>query len=189
MSAAVGFVAKTGWALGVVVTGPVEEPAVAARLRLELVGEALPANVFHVAADLPLDDARRLARQVSEAAARVARRTVPELADQHGVSVVGVVGASGAGPDDVAAIVRSHALVHAAEGELVREALAEGAGAAGVPVVRIRRADLGATAERVLGLGPEALRAALVDLGRPVGPPWRQEQRDAALVAWLARAG
>jgi hypothetical protein len=158
-------------------------------VRLDLVGEALPANVFHVAADLPLDDARRLAQRVAGAAASVARRTVPELVDRHGVRVIALVGASGGVPHDVAAIVRSHALVHAAEGELVREALAEGAGAAGVAVVRIRRGDLGATAERMLGLGPEALRTALADLGRPVGPPWRQEHRDAALVAWLALAG
>jgi hypothetical protein len=54
--------------------------------------------------------------------------------------------------------------------------------------VRHRQKELAAAAERQLGLDSDALRVRLAALGQVVGPPWRQEQKDAALAAWLTRA-
>jgi len=99
------------------------------------------------------------------------------------------VAASGHVPGDLAAIFASHTLLHAAEGELVREALSEAAAAADLPVVRHRQKELLAIAQRVLGLGDDEVRARLARLGQGLGPPWRQEQKDAALAAWLTIAG
>ena len=67
--------------------------------------------------------------------------------------------------------------------------MSEAAAAADLPVVRHRKKELVATAQRVLGLGEDELRARLALLGQGVGAPWRQEQKDAALAAWLSLAG
>jgi len=184
-----GLVAKTGWAIAVVVEGTAAEPVIVDRRLLDLLPPGLPGNVFHVAGELDAADAERLVAQVRRAADEGATRAMAELIATYGVRVVAVVAASGQVPGEVAAILKSHALVHAAEGELVRDALAEAAATAGVPVVRTRRKELLATAERVLGIDAETVRAQLAALGRPIGPPWRQEHKDAALAAWIALAG
>ena len=36
-----------------------------------------------------------------------------------------------------------------------------------------------------LKLAPDALRARIAGLGKPLGPPWGQDEKLAALAAWL----
>jgi len=185
----VGLVAKTGWAAAVVLDGTAAEPVVVDRCRLDLLRPGTPAHVYHAAAELDGPEAARLVSKVRTEAVDGARRTLTALADRHGVDRVALVAASGHVPDDLAAIFASHTLLHAAEGELVREALTEAAAAADLPVVRHRQKDLAALAERQLGLEEAARRARLTALGQAVGPPWRHEHKDAALAAWLTLAG
>jgi hypothetical protein len=186
---AVGFVAKTGWAVAVVVDGSASDPVVIDRRRLDLLQPGTPGHVYHAAAELEPGPAEALVSRVHQEALDGARRGLAALTEDHAVDVVGLVAASGRIPDDLAAIFASHTLLHAAEGELVREALSEAAAAADLPVVRHRQKELLAIAQRVLGLGDDEVRARLVLLGQGVGPPWRQEQKDAALAAWLTIAG
>lgn len=188
MTTAVGFVAKTGWAVAVVLDGTDGSPTVIERRRLDLLEPETPGHVFHAASELPLADATRLVARVTAEAERGARRGLERLVAEHGVERVGLVAAAGHVPHDLAAILASHLLLHAAEAELVRHALEEAAAGASVPVVRTRKKELTATAERVLGVDEVTLQARLSELGRAVGAPWRQEQKDAALAAWLALA-
>jgi hypothetical protein len=183
-----GLVAKTGWAVAVVLDGPADAPSVLDRLRIELVPSDLPANVYHVALDLDAVAGERLVAEVQKCADDHAATAVTELAAAFHVKAIGLVAASGTVPDQLSAILASHTLVHAAEGELIRDALNSGALAAGLPVVRTRQKDLVVAASTALGLDEHDLRARLVELGRPLGAPWRQEQKDAALAAWLALA-
>ena len=185
---AVGLVAKTGWAVAVVLDGPPGDPVVVDRRRLDLLQEGTPGHVYHAAAELAPDAAAALVARVRQEALDGATRTLIALTAEHGVDAVGLVAASGRVPDDLAAIFASHTLLHAAEGELVREALSEAAAAADLPVVRHRQKELVATANRVLDLRDDEVRARLTLLGQRVGAPWRQEQKDAALAAWLALA-
>jgi hypothetical protein len=186
---AVGLVAKTGWAVAVVLDGSAVEPVVVDRRRLDLLPPGTPGHVYHAAAELEAGPAQALVASVQQEALDGASRGLAALRAEHPVDTVGLVVASGRVPDDLAAIFASHTLLHAAEGELVREALSEAAAAADLPVVRHRKKELVATAERVLGLGEDELRARLALLGQGVGAPWRQEQKDAALAAWLSLAG
>jgi hypothetical protein len=78
--------------------------------------------------------------------------------------------------------------MHAAEGEMFRAALAAAARQAGIAVVRVPAKDLAGEAERALHLGHDDLLAGLATLGAAAGRPWRQEEKDAALAAWLALA-
>src|SRR5262249_14952144 len=89
---------------------------------------------------------------------------------------------------DLAAVLASHALIHAAEGDLFRDALARAAEACRVPLTRVREKDLLAEAGRALHSSEDALRTRLNAMGKDIGPPWRQDEKLAALVAWLCLA-
>jgi hypothetical protein len=192
--AGVGFREHTGWAAMVALGGDVRAPVVLARSRFELSDQDLPRAVFHEARDLDVAAAKRLVRQV-ELAARTAaewqlERTVTEL-QATGYEVVGtaVAAASRRLPDDLSEILASHPLVHTAEGQLFREALAEASDLRNLPVTRFVQQDLFEEAAGQIGTSDESLRAQLTGLGRALGPPWQRDQKEAAAAAWLALAG
>ena len=82
-------------------------------------------------------------------------------------------------------ILASHALIHTADGEHFRDALAFAGKQHRVPVARIREKDLVAQAATCLGHSAPALQATVTAWGKPLGPPWTQDQKLSALAAWL----
>jgi len=78
--------------------------------------------------------------------------------------------------------------MHAAEGELYRDALVHAGAACGLPVTGVPERDLDDRAAAALRLPVAELRRRVVELGRACGPPWAQDQKSAALVAWVALA-
>jgi hypothetical protein len=58
----------------------------------------------------------------------------------------------------------------------------------GLGVVEVRERDLEEQAARSLRRSAAELRARLAGWGRALGPPWTQDEKRAALVAWLALA-
>jgi len=98
--------------------------------------------------------------------------------------------ASGRPQPKLEAILASHALIHAADGEHFRVALREASQSCGLAVTEIREAELLERAQRVLEQPAARLQATVTSLGRALGPPWTQDQKMAALAAWvvLARA-
>jgi len=119
------------------------------------------------------------AAELVEAAERIAiEQAIAGLRRlQHDIgSCAVVVGASGEAP--LESILGSHALAHAAEGRLYQRALLQaaeslGLDAAAVPKKRIQGHDLWPRLE---------------DLRRELGPPWAEDQKLAALAAWIARS-
>jgi hypothetical protein len=192
--AAVGFREHTGWAAMVAAGGTRQTPVVLARDRWELCDDDLPRAVYHAARDLELPAAERLVRRVGLSARRAAARqlqgTIEEL-ESGGYQVVGAGIAVGSRrlPDELAEILASHPLVHTAEGHLFREALADAAELHGLPLTRFVQQDLYEQAADQIGTSDESLRAQLTGLGRALGPPWQQDQKEAAAAAWLALAG
>ena len=191
--AAVGFREHTGWAAMVAVGGSERAPVVVARHRFELCGESLPRAVYHVARDLDRAGAERLVRQVEAGARQAAewqlQRVVAELKGA-GYRVVGAGVASDARslPTDILEILASHPLVHTAEGQLFRNALAEASELLGLPVTRFGQHELYEEAAGHIGTSDASLRAQLTGLGRALGPPWQRDQKEAAAAAWLALA-
>jgi hypothetical protein len=191
--AAVGFREHTGWATMVAVGGSERAPVVVSRHRFELCGESLPRAVYHVARDLDRAGAERLVRQVEAGARQAAewqlQRVVAELKGA-GYRVVGAGVASDARmlPTDILEILASHPLVHTAEGQLFREALAGAAEPRSLPVTRFVQQNLYEQAAARIGMSDESLRAQLTGLGRALGPPWQRDQKEAAAAAWLALA-
>jgi len=189
MRAALGFQARTGWAALVALAGPAETPTVVLRRRVALVDDTVPAHVFHAAQEAR--DPRPLVKKAEQTARAAGRRAVREAVrelEQAGHRVVGMGLGVGTGnvPDQLEAILASHALVHAAEGELYRRVLVEAGEHNGLRVIRLPRKELDATAAQKLGIRPVTLRKHLAAMGREVGPPWRQDQKEAALTAWVA---
>jgi hypothetical protein len=89
-------------------------------------------------------------------------------------------------PPELARILAAHPLMHSAEGELYREVLVEAAADAGLTVSRVPGRDLAAHAASRMGCDAAAIAVKLTELGRQVGRPWRRDEKDAALAAWLA---
>ena len=192
---ALGFRAHSGWAALVALGGPPTAPVVAARARLPLCDGSFPRQPYHAAENLPAAKARALVgRSLETAHASRARPLASAVRDRRaaGQDVAGAGLLLGAGrplPGELPAILGSHPLIHTAEGEMYREALRSACEHAGVAVVGLREREIEASSRRALKLAPDALRARVAALGKPLGPPWTQDQKLASLAAWLVLTG
>lgn len=194
-TAAFGCRVHSGWAALIAVAGPLATPAVLARRRIELVDRTVPggAQPFHAARLLPLDEARQLTGRSLEGATRLARAALGaaagELRRQGGETIaLGLIQSSARPLPPIAAVLASHALVHTAEGELFRNALAAAAADLGLPVFRFKERGLLDGCASRLAIAAADVERRLADQGRTLGPPWRQDQKLATLAAWLALA-
>jgi hypothetical protein len=190
--AGVGFREHTGWAAMVALGGGITAPVVLARSRYELCDDDLPRAVYHAARQLDLENAEKLVAQVGQTARTEAawqlQRTVKEL-EAAGYDVVGAaVAAPRQVPGDLSEILGSHPLVHTAEGQLFRDALADATEQLGVPLTRFVQQELYEEAAGHVGTTDASLQAQLTGLGRALGPPWQKDQKEAAAAAWLALA-
>jgi hypothetical protein len=181
----IGFREHSGWAAAVTVSG---RPAVLDRRRMLLCDPGLPRQPYHAAVGLDLDRARDLVVDVERSAAATAGHELACLVGElnaagHRIRGVAVAVGTAKVPEELATVLGSHALLHAAEGELYREALADAVEAAGLPVVRF-------VAREVLADAAAALRRPIADmlaeLGAGLGPPWAKDQKEAAAAALLA---
>ncbi len=187
--AALGFRVHTGWAAAVVVGGAPSPPKVLDRFRVTL-AEPAAAAVYHAARELELSAAEKLvaaARQTArdQALAAVRAAIARARAAQFHLTTSGMVLGNARLPSSLAAVLRSHPLVHAAEGELYRRALLEASEACHLRVTGVAGRELEQEGAR-LGLSAAELRRSLSDAGRAVGRPWTQDQKQAMLLAWLA---
>jgi hypothetical protein len=164
----------------VAVSGTLGAPLVLERRRVELLDGSVPAQPYHAAAEAGLDlvEAAKLIRQVEELATTRAAAALAETAASIGargstVDGVGVVAKIRSLPADLERILRAHALLHAAEGDLYEEALTEGALRAGLPVQRVTPTSI-------------SLEPKLDAAGRALGPPWQKDHKLAASAAlWV----
>ncbi|MQA94641.1 MAG: hypothetical protein GEV11_08280 [Streptosporangiales bacterium] len=195
--ATLGLAEHSGWAVLVALGGTPLQPVLLTRRRIELVHTRparLPVQPFHASASLPADEAADLVGRVRRAARRNARRELARARDELAARGHPVAGAAVAihERDDrlppLDRVLRSHPLLHAAEGELYRDCLAHAASGLGLAVTRYLPGGLTGRAAAAVGTTPEALQAHLRLLGRAVGPPWQKDQRVAATAAWLAMA-
>jgi hypothetical protein len=168
---ALGVAPRSSAAVLVALTAP-PDVRLLARTHVVLVGDDLPAQAYHAAAGLPLPQADRLVQRWAEEATASVQASIVELVERSRVVAVGIAAAVRPVPAlDV--VLRSHPLLHMAEGQLSREAVAEAAARLGLPVHYL---DPKARHD------PAAVERT-VALGRAAGPPWRKEHRMAALAA------
>ena len=194
-SCVLAFAPHSGWAAAVAIGGSAREPSLVARERLELADEKVPGarQPYHAIEPLPLAEASARLATFRESAAALAISgvgTLIERARAAGIEPIaaGILDSSGREPGALEAILASHALIHTADGNHFREALAAACAALKLPCARIRQRDLPAEAARALKRRPMELTAAVARLGREAGSPWGADQKSAALLAWLLRA-
>lgn len=172
---ALGWRPHSGWAVLVVVGEPASSPSVLHRRRIELVESPLPRQPYHaiVEGKLPMRAAISLIAHVEAVSTAAALASIELARQEYAIEAVGVVGRQRSIPDDLERILASHALLHAAEGQLFERALVAGAGSVGLPVslVQSERIEIG-----------QALEMA----GKVLGPPWQKDHKFAAAAALAA---
>jgi len=192
---AFGLRAHSGWAVLVALEGPALSPKVVDRRRLALCDGSFPQQPYHAAENLSGPRAAVLVARAVETAQRLGCEAVAAAVADWRRGEVSLAGAGlllGSGrplPEELSAILAAHPLIHTAEGVLYRDVLRAACEKAGIPVSAFRERELEATAERWLKLAASPLRARLTALGKPLGPPWSQDEKLAALAAWLVLAG
>ena len=190
-----GFAPYSGWAAMVVVGGDAANPEVLTRCRVEMADPRLAGSKqpYHEVEGLPLEEAERRLARLSDSAGAMAHEAIRALVEEIGrresapVSA-GILDSSGRKGDSLASILASHALIHTADGNHFREALAMACRRCDLEVVRVRQRDLAGRAAAALGKSPALLAATVRDLGQPFGAPWGADQKSAAMLAWLLLA-
>jgi hypothetical protein len=192
-NAAVGFRVHSGWSALVAVSLGGREPVVLRRGRVELV-EAFPREFkqpYHSAEKMPFEEGREFISNVKKEAERLACRALQEAQaelERDGKHLVGcgLLLASGRPLPDLQTILASHALIHTAEGELFREALAGACTRCELQVFRVREKQVVGEAARMFRTTEAAVLKRVTELGRPLSSPWARDEKFAALAAWLA---
>ena len=85
-------------------------------------------------------------------------------------------------------ILASHALLHAAEGVLYREAVQDACAAVGVATTFVAPKTVVVEAEEALGWTAHHAAAWLATTGKALGPPWTKDHKDATLAAAIVLA-
>jgi hypothetical protein len=192
---ALGFAVHTGWAAMVAVApGPKSSVEVLDRRRLEMLAGSDPETprfVYHAARELRLDAAERLIREFADlslARAKTALRAAVEELVAKGYEVVAssiIVGGRPL-PPSVDTILKSHTMIHAAEGELFRGAIRGASESLEIPVTEVRARDLPSRAAATLRIAVEDVEKHLNGIGRAAGRPWAKDHKDACLAATIA---
>jgi len=191
--AAVGFRVHSGWSAAVAVSLEGQVPIVLCRKRPRLV-EVFNYDFrqpYHTAKKTSLPEAREFITQVKSQAAELACGALREIQGElkaagYRLIAVALLLASGRDLPSLENILASHALIHTADGELFREAIAEACARCRLRLFRAREKDLMADAARSLRISDAVLRKRVAELGRPLGAPWSQDEKFATLTAWLA---
>jgi hypothetical protein len=191
---ALGFRTHSGWA-AVVAIELSPEACVCERRIIQLCDPTIPGSKqpFHTAEPMDLPKAKAFLKRCEDRSYALAAEAFEGVAKSlekrgHVLVACGLMASSGRVLPSMEAILASHAAIHSAEGELYRDAIAHACERSGVPLLRIREKDAFPIAEQALGLSASRIQDRLAAMGRTVGSPWTQDQKLAALAAWVALA-
>jgi hypothetical protein len=190
---ALGIKCHTGWAAIVALAGPVDAAEVVAKRRIDMATTFDEGAVYHKGQELPFERAESLIRSSEEKFERTARRALADLAAELRAAGceplrTGLVAGDGKALPPLSSILKSHALVHAAEGDLYRRVLLRASEGCRIPVVAIPGKEIESRAAAALGIAPARLGIRVAALGKAAGRPWARDQKESALAAWIALA-
>jgi hypothetical protein len=193
LRAALGFRLHTGWAALVAAAVRPNQIEILTRRRIELLpaDESIPRFVYHQAAELDTKESAALVKRAAAGSRQAARAAVKEILEwlrrmDIAVDLAGIPVGSTTVPADLAKILGSHPLIHAAEGALFHSAVASACEAAGLKAVTVRERDVFSRAADARGIAEPRFRQSLDDLRKTIGPPWSADQKIAAAAALLA---
>jgi hypothetical protein len=194
--AALGARAHSGWAAVVALAGSARSPELVDRRRIVNADPAIRGSKqpYHAVEMLPLKQAedylKRCAARTRTMTRQAFRAALKDLALKgHCVERCGVLLGSGKPLPGLSTILASHPLLHTAEGEFYRDAIRDAGEHCGLKVTGVKEREVYERAAAMLRASPQLLQRRLDEMGKRIGPPWRQDEKLAALVAWLALAG
>ena len=76
-------------------------------------------------------------------------------------------------------------LIHAAEGEFYRDAVARACERMRIPILRIRERDALRQACDAIVLSEARIRNRLLEFRKTLGAPWTEDEKLATLAAWI----
>ena len=191
--AAVGFRVHSGWTALVAISLEDGSPRVLLRQRPHLVRKFTYEfrQPYHSAEKISLAEGRSFISFVRTEARNLAYQAIRSV--QIGLREQGfelkrsaLLLTSGRPLPALPQILASHALIHTADGNLFREALLHAGRRCGLDSYTVSEGKLLDVASRALRIQPEDLARRLIDLGAELGPPWTQDEKFSALVAWLS---
>jgi hypothetical protein len=186
--AAMGFRPHTYWTAVVALGGRADAPIVVERVRFDYAGRE-ERFIYHQAAQADPAAAASLidaARRRCEAKAAAEIDAVLQRLGRRGVAVRKVATAAAVAnlPSELGQILRSHALIHAAEGEFGRNLIASACSGLGLEVHRLVEREISNRLRDRLGSGSGPIADRLHAIGAAIGPPWNEDFRLAAQAAW-----
>jgi hypothetical protein len=193
--AAVGFRVHSGWSALMAVSLENGAPKVLSRERVHLVETFIYKfrQPYHTAERMPLEKARVFvdaslveAKRLAASAVRSRQKELEKQGYELGRGVLLL--ASGRALPSLEGILGSHALIHTADGEHFREALRHSCADCGVEIRCIKERELLDLGVKTLRTKREKLLRRLTELGTGFGSPWTQDEKYAALAAWLVLA-
>jgi len=189
--AAVGFRVKSGWAAVALVDSSTPLPTLLDVRAVQLADPAVPDSTqpYHAGLDVPNNVGIKTVARLVKIVERFSRRSVVDLLKEYAKSRrlvgVGVVAGSLVDP---ATMTNDHIRAHAEEGRLFRVVVVDAAKTLGLMSTVVAEKGLYAEASTRLRRPVPSLKKDLVALGQGVDGPWRSEQKNAALAAWMALA-
>jgi hypothetical protein len=179
----------------VIVAAPRGTPRVIDRRRWELIdpkarGAQQP---YHAAKEMQLADAEAFLKRCSSATlatATASLRDVVSLLAGKGHELAGacILLGSGRPTGDLAATLRSHAMIHTAEGQFFRNALQNACASCSVPLLCVKEKEILSRATDGIRISPAELHQRISEIGKSIGPPWRQDEKLCTIAGWLVLA-
>jgi len=148
---------------------------------------------FHAARELPLPQAEKLIKRCADSTQALAHGALLKMLEELRQMDCEVLGAcillgSGRPVGSLESTLASHPMIHTAEGGFFREALRGASEKCGVPVSGVKEREIFSRAAAELRIPAEELQRRTLEMGRTIGPPWRQDEKLAALGGWLILA-
>jgi hypothetical protein len=174
-----------GWAHVVCVAAPGNMPAVVERRRVTLIDSGLPTLPYHhESIGMRENEANaliaRVRRSIAGCTSRALHGVVTDLTPAYPVVALAIREPPFAElPETVAAVRQSYRLQCAADGMMYQLALCRAARDLGLEVHLCRRGEEAAQAAARLEVHPDDMESFVSGRGRPSGPPWTQEHRQA----------
>jgi len=175
----------------VVLGGSAAAPELLARSRVQLIDEHDPESKqpYHSVEFLCVEEATGRLGGYMAVATRLAQDCIHVQCKQlkgRGIVIrsVGIIDSSSRKQISLPAILASHALIHAADGDHFRNALFVAAERCRLQVCRVPAKTLEAHAGKCLRRPVNRILESVDKLGFGQGPPWGADQKKAALLAW-----
>jgi hypothetical protein len=188
-TAALGFRAKSGWAVVVLLSGATASPRLCDNHVVDLSDPRLPETrqPYHAALGKLETDAKKIKRRTDTVQGVTNQSITKLLADYrrkgYAITHASVVVGSQLDP---ATIANPHVRAHALEGQLFRSTVERALNEHGIRTTAFLERDAYDKAATQLTKSSVDVQRAIQSLGRLTGGPWRVEQKLAALGAWVA---